>query len=257
MNTSNNLIDRLFAAGAHFGFSKSRRHPSVQSYLFGTKAGTDIFDLERTSELLTDAAEFLRKLGEEGKTVLFVSTKPEVADIVRAHADSVNMPYVTNRWIGGVLTNFQEIRKRLQRLATLKEQKETGELERKYTKKERVVIGREVDKLEYNFGGVARIERIPDAILVVDPRHDHVAVTEANEAKVPVVGIMCSDCNVDLVTKPVLANDSHRQSVTAVLGELARAYQDGRTRYTPKPAQQKPIEHGGSFTRTPRREARA
>lgn len=246
MNTTNNLIERLFSAGSHFGFSKSRRHPSTSGYLFGTKQGTDIFDLERTSELLTDALNFVRTLGEEGKTVLFVSTKQEVSDIVRAHADTVNMPYVTNRWIGGILTNFSEIKKRLARLALLKEQKASGELDRKYTKKERVVIGREVDKLEFNFGGIARIERNPDAMIVVDPRHDHVAVTEANDAKVPVIALMGSDCDLALVTKPILANDSHRKSVSMIMSEISAAYEEGRSRYVPKPVAPKP-----TFERTP------
>lgn len=235
MNTTTNLIQQLFKAGAHFGFSKSRRHPSVGSYLFGTKDGTDIFDLERTSALLKDATEFVRKLGEEGKTVFFVSTKTEVADLVRANADRVNMPYVTNRWIGGIMTNFSEIKKRLARLATLKEQKATGELDRKYTKKERVVIGREIDKLEFNFGGIEKIERMPDAIIVVDPRHDVVAVTEANDAKIPVVALMCSDCDIAMVSKPILANDSHRESVSMILGQLTDAFEEGRSRYVPKP----------------------
>ncbi len=234
MNTTNTLIDQLFKAGAHFGFSKSRRHPSVSSYLFGTKAGTDIFDLERTSKLIDDASAFLKTAGEEGKTVLFVSTKVEVSDLVRASADRANMPFVTNRWIGGILTNFSEIKKRLARLALLKDQGNTGELERKYTKKERLMLGREVEKLEFNFGGIARIERNPDIIVVVDPRHDIVAVTEAKYAKIPVVAIMCSDCDVAMVTKPVLANDSHRESVSTILTILTDAFMDGRTRFVPK-----------------------
>jgi small subunit ribosomal protein S2 len=233
MNTPS-LIQQLFNAGSHFGFSKSRRHPSVTPYLFTTKAGTDIFDLEQTSKLLTDASEFLRKAGEEGKTVLFVSTKTEVSDLVRASADRANMPYVTNRWIGGILTNYSEIRKRISRFISLKEQSASGELDRKYTKKERLMISREAEKLEFNFGGIARIERTPDIMVVVDPRHDKVAVTEARDAKVPVVGIMCSDCDVSLIHKPVLANDSHRASVTTVLNMLVDALIDGRSRYTPK-----------------------
>ena len=245
MNTTNTLIDQLFKAGAHFGFSKSRRHPSVSSYLFGTKAGTDIFDLERTSKLIDDASAFLKAAGEEGKTVLFVSTKIEVSDLVRASADRANMPFVTNRWIGGILTNFSEIKKRLARLATLKDQTATGELERKYTKKERVMIGREMDKLEFNFGGIARIDRNPDIIVVVDPRHDVVAITEAKYAKIPVVAIMCSDCDVAMVTKPVLANDSHRESVRTILTILTDAFMDGRTRFVPKtPATKAPERQG-------------
>lgn len=239
MNTTT-LIQQLFNAGAHFGFSKSRRHPSVSKYLFGSKQGTDIFDLEKTSALLTDALAYVRTLGEEGKTVLFVSTKTEVSDIVRASADRANMPYVTNRWIGGILTNWSEIRKRLARLASFKEQSASGELDRKYTKKEKLMMSREAEKLEFNFGGIARIERTPDAIIVVDPRHDAVAVTEANDAKVPVIGLMCSDCDMAKVTKPILANDSHRASVTLIMQQLTDALIDGRSRYTPKVA--KPTE---------------
>ncbi len=235
MNTTT-LIQQLFSAGSHFGFSKSRRHPSVSKFLFGSKQGTDIFDLEKTSELLTDALDYVRTLGEEGKTVLFVSTKTEVSDLVRASADRANMPYVTNRWIGGVLTNWSEIKKRLARLASFKEQSASGELDRKYTKKERLMMGREAENLEFNFGGIARIERNPDALIVVDPRHDIVAVTEAIDAKVPVVALMCSDCDMAKVTKPILANDSHRASVTLILQLFTDALIDGRSRYVPKVA---------------------
>jgi small subunit ribosomal protein S2 len=243
MNTPT-LIQQLFNAGAHFGFSKSRRHPSVGPYLFGTKQGTDIFDLEKTSALLSEAIEFVRTLGEEGKTVLFVSTKTEVSDIVRACADRANMPFVTNRWIGGILTNWSEIKKRLARLASFKEQSASGELDRKYTKKEKLMMSREADKLEFNFGGISRIERTPDALIVVDPRHDKVAVTEANNAKVPVIALMCSDCDMAMVTKPVLGNDSHRASVTLIMNQLTDALIDGRSRFTPKttkPAERTPV----------------
>jgi small subunit ribosomal protein S2 len=235
---SQTLIENMFKVGAHFGFSKSRRHPSVEQYLFGSKEGTDIFDLEKTSALLSNAVEYIRTLGEEGKTVLFVSTKPEIADIIRAQADRANMPYVTNRWIGGVLTNWSEIRKRLSRLAMLKEQRTTGELDRKYTKKERLMVSREIDKLEFNFGGIARIDRTPDAMVVVDTRHDVVAVTEARDARIPVIGIMCSDCDIAISSLPVLANDSHRASVSHVLGSITDALIDGRSRHTPKVAKQ-------------------
>lgn len=228
------LIKDLFSAGAHFGFSKSRRHPSIAKYIFATKQGTDIFDLERTGALLTDAATYMRELGESGKTVLFVSTKEEVSDLVRAQADGTNMPYVTNRWIGGILTNFSEIKKRILRMTTLREQQASGELERKYTKKERLMISRELDKLGFNFGGIVALERAPDAMLVVDPRHDAVAVREARDARVKVIALMSSDCDLSMVDVPVIVNDAQRESVAFALGELVRAYLDGRTRFAPK-----------------------
>lgn len=234
MSETNTLIQKLYKAGAHFGFSKSRRHPSVKPYIFGTKDGIDVFDLEATERLAREAADMLRTWGEAGKTVLFVSTKTEVADLVRIEAARAGMPGVTNRWIGGTLTNFPEIKKRLLRLSNLKEQQISGELERKYTKKERVMLSREAAKLEHNFGGIAAIERVPDAMVVVDPRHDAIAVTEARSAGLPVVAIANSDCDLSQVTYPVIGNDAHRESVRTLLVDLVDAFLDGRSRFVPK-----------------------
>lgn len=233
---SQNLIDRLFAAGAHFGFSKSRRHPTVTPYIFTNKLGTDIFDLEKTAQLIEDAKATLQEAGEQGKTVLFVGTKDEVSKIVKAQAEKAEMPYVVDRWIGGMLTNFSEIRKRLERLKSLIAERESGELERKYTKKERVMIGREIDKLTFNFGGIVTLEKTPQMLVVVDPRHDSIAVQEANDMKIPVVAIMSSDCDVKKITKPVVLNDALTSSVTLALEELVGAYVEGKKKYTPPPA---------------------
>lgn len=231
--TDSKLIERLFSAGAHFGFTKSRRHPTVTPYLFGTKQGTDIFDLEKTCELLHKAKEVLHEAGKNGKTVLFVGTKKEMSDIVKRHAEEAEMPYVTNRWIGGTLTNFSEIKKRTARLAELVEQSESGELERKYTKKERVMIGREFDKLTFNFGGIRALEKIPQLLLVVDPRHNHIAVSEAHEMNIPVIGITSTDANLSVITHPVLVNDSLQASVDLVLGELTQALAEGKAAFEP------------------------
>lgn len=236
--TKNNqsLIERLFKAGAHFGFSKSRRHPTVKPYLFGNKQGTDIFDLERVAELLHNAQAVLTEAGSLGKVVLFVGTKEETSKLVRAHAEQVDAPFVVHRWIGGMLTNFPQIKKRLDRLTALMAEGESGELERKYTKKERVVLRREMEKLNNNFGGIRTLEKTPDLLVVVDPRHDSIAVTEAREIGIPVVGIMSSDTNMSKITYPVLANDTLQASVSLLLDELTNAYQKGKEAYTPKPA---------------------
>lgn len=231
---NNTLIDRLFQAGAHFGFKKSRRHPSVAPYLFTTKDGNDIFDLEKTSELLAQTKEVLKQAGLQGKTVLFVGTKDEATKLVKAAAEKAEAPYVSNRWIGGMLTNNSEIKKRINRLEALNNEKESGELERKYTKKERVVIGREITKLNFNFAGIANLNRLPEFMLVVDPRHDHVAVTEAHSRNIPIIAIMSSDCDASKVAYPVLANDSLQASVTVLLDELATAYKEGKDAYVPK-----------------------
>lgn len=197
--------------------------------------GTDIFDLEQTAQLLEDAKSMLKEAGEKGQTVLFVGTKDEVSKIVKQYAEEAEMPYVTNRWIGGMFTNFTEIRKRLERLKSLLAERESGELERKYIKKERVVIGREIDKLEFNFGGIQKIDRTPHMILVVDPRHDFIAVQEANDIGIPVIAIMSSDCDVAKVTKPVVVNDALAASVKLALSELTGAYIEGRKTFTPPP----------------------
>ncbi len=230
-NNQSNLVERLFKAGAHFGFKKSRRHPTVIPYLFTTKDGNDIFDLEKTSTLIADAKELLKQAGLLGKTVLFVGTKDEITRIVKDAAQKAETPYVTNRWIGGMLTNFGEIKKRLARLEALNNERESGELDRKYTKKERVVIGREVDKLNTNFGGITTMAKLPDLMVVVDPRHDVVAVTEARSINLPVMAIMSSDCDASKINYPILVNDSLQASVQTVLDELVAAYKEGKAAY--------------------------
>jgi small subunit ribosomal protein S2 len=242
MSTTNStLLQRLFNAGAHFGFKKSRRHPTVVPYLFTTKEGVDIFDLEKTAATLETTKELLQQAGSMGKTVLFVGTKDESSKIVKRIAEGAGAPYVVNRWIGGILTNWSEIKKRIIRLEALTHEMASGELERKYTKKERVMIGREIDKLNFNFSGVAAMQKSPDYVLVVDPRHDAIAVTEASVRGIPVIAVMSSDCDVAKVTYPVVVNDSLQTSVTLVLEELASAYKAGVSAYTPRPVASKEV----------------
>jgi small subunit ribosomal protein S2 len=189
--------------------------------------------------LLGEAKEVLKEAGKNGKKVLFVGTKEEIASIVRKYAVETGMPHMTNRWIGGTLTNFSEIKKRTARLNDLAQQEETGELERKYTKKERVVIGREFDKLTFNFGGIKDLEKVPQLMVIVDPRHNHIAVSEANEMNIPVIGLTSTDANLRVITHPVLMNDSLQASVELVLGELAESLNEGKTAFVPKEEEKK------------------
>jgi small subunit ribosomal protein S2 len=237
MSTTNStLIQRLFNAGAHFGFKKSRRHPTVVPFLFTTKEGVDIFDLEKTAVSVETTKELLKQAGLSGKTVLFVGTKDESAKIIKKIAEQVEAPYVCNRWIGGMLTNFGEIKKRINRLEALTNESVSGELERKYTKKERVMIGREMAKLTFNFGGISKITKSPDYLLVVDPRHDHIAVTEAKVRNIPIIAIMSSDCDASKIDYPVVVNDALQSSVTLILEELSASYKEGVSAYVPRPA---------------------
>lgn len=233
------FIDRLFKAGSHFGFKKSRRHPTVASYLYTTKDGNDIFDLEKTTDLLESAKETLKEAGLQGKTVLFVATKDEASTLMKAAAERCSAPYVTNRWIGGMLTNFTEIKKRIARLQTLTSERESGELERKYVKKERVVIGREATKLTFNFFGISEMTKLPDMMLVIDPRHDIIGVTEALCRNIPVMAIAGSDCDIAKIKHPIIANDSLQKSVSLIIDELATAYLEGKSAYVPKPVEVK------------------
>ena len=251
---SQSLIERLFSAGAHFGFKKSRRHPTITPYLFTSKDGNDIFDLEMTAENIAKASAFLEEAGKNGKTVVFVGTKDEVSRIVKDTAEKIGMPYVSNRWIGGMFTNFSEIKKRLQRLESLSQEQESGELERKYTKKERVLITREMDKLKFNFGGITTLTRPADIMVVVDPRYDFIAVEEAQALNIPVVALMSSDCDASKVTYPVVVNDALQSSVSMVLHELAVALETGKAAYVPRPVVPRPTPLAtDTRTRRPRR----
>ena len=231
-----NLISRLFEAGSHFGFKKARRHPTVANYLYATKDGSDVIDLEKTQASLVEAKEIIKEAGQNGKVVMFVGTKEEASKIVKDAAEKAEVSFVTNRWIGGLLTNWTEMKKRINRLEVLNSEKDSGEAERKYTKKERVVIGRERDKLEFNFGGVSKMPKLPDLMVVVDPRHDHIAVTEAGDKNVPVMALMGTDTDASNIKHPIIANDSLTTSVSLVLNELVTAYAEGKAAFVPKPA---------------------
>jgi small subunit ribosomal protein S2 len=224
------IIERMFSVGAHFGHARSRRHPSVAKHLFGAKGAVELFDLEKTAESLEAAKSYIAKLASEGKVILLVSGKAEARDLLRATAERVGLPYVASRWIGGTLTNFPEIKRRIDRLEKLMGERERGELG-KFTKLERLRIDREIEDLERAFGGLKNMGRIPDALLVVDSRREHIAVAEAKKVKIPVIALINSDCDASLIHYPIPANDASVKSIEFFLGELADAY---RAAYTPK-----------------------
>ena len=219
-------MDALFKVGAHFAFSKSRRHPSMAPYIFGAKNKVEIFDLEKVADLLEETKEYMKKLGSERKKVLFVGGKNEARDVVKAVATKIDMPFVAGRWIGGTLTNFGEIKKRIGRLVELSEKREKGELA-KFTKLERLHIDREIEDLENTFGGLKNLEALPHAVFVVDTKHEEIAVSEANKVGVPVVGIINSDCNAGEIHRFVPGNDSSVASITYFVNELVGAYEEG------------------------------
>jgi small subunit ribosomal protein S2 len=220
-------IDEMFKVGAHFGYSKTRRHSSIAPYIFGVKNKVEIIDLEKTDELLDKALAFIAGLAHEGKQVLFVGGKNEARSSLKIAAESVGMPFVDGRWIGGTLTNFPEIKKRLMKLEDLTNQKEKGELS-KYTKKERLMIDREIANLERFFSGISSMKDLPKAMIVVDSKKEIIAVTEAKRMNIPVVSLCGTDCDIADVNYPVVANDSSVSSITFFVNEIARAYQKAK-----------------------------
>lgn len=225
---SNDLISSLFKAGAHFGYTRSRRHATVQPYIFGTKNKVDIIDLAQTAPILESALGYVRMMGAQNKILLFVGGKPEITDIVREQAASIGMPFVAGRWLGGTLSNFTEIKKRMNRMKELLDSRDQGTLAQKYTKKERLMIDREIARLEENFSGLVSMDRLPDALVIVDTKREDNAVKEARGLGIPVIGIANSDCDLGLVSHPIIGNDATRESVTFFLSQIAQAYQEGR-----------------------------
>ncbi|MBI3019920.1 MAG: 30S ribosomal protein S2, partial [Parcubacteria group bacterium] len=183
-------------------------------------------DLEKTCAHLAAALEEVKGYAARGKAILFVGTKPEARVAVEETATALNMPFVTHRWIGGTLTNFSEIRKRVERLKSLTAQKERGELS-VYSKKERRDMEDEVARLTRNFSGVVGLDRIPDALFIVDPRHEDTAVREALKIGVPLIALANSDCNLKEIRHPILANDVSRSSITFFLDKVREAYKEG------------------------------
>lgn len=222
------LITEMFAAGAHFGYSRSRRHPSVKKFIFGTKNGIEIMDLEKTSVELENAKAFVKTLAKGGKQILFVGTKSESKKVVEDGASAIDMPFVVERWVGGVLTNFPEIKKRVALLEDLRSKKEKGELAM-YTKKERSLIDKDIERLERNFAGIVSMKDIPAAMFVIDPRKESIAMKEAQYLGIPVIALASSDCNVKEIEFAIPGNDSSVSSVSFFVAQIVQAFKDGRT----------------------------
>jgi len=224
---NSSLIESLFSLGAHFGYSRSRRHPSVKDFIFGSKNRVDIIDLEQTIKSLNTALEFVASLAKEGKTILFVGNKYEARKIIKDAADSLDMPYCAERWIGGTFTNFSEIQKRVARLEDILQKKETGGLD-VYTKKERGLIDKELSDLEKRFSGIVSMKKLPNALLVIDSKEEDSAVREARQLGIPVISLSASDCDISLIDYPIVANDSSAESIKFFLDKIVEAYQTSK-----------------------------
>lgn len=225
-------IEAMIEAGVHLGHVRSKRHPGMMPFLWGVRNDVEIIDLTKTREKLLEAKEFLRMLGREKKLILFVGTRPGTKMFVRAAAESLGFPYVHERWIGGTLTNFKVILKRIETLEALEQEQATGGFE-KYTKKERMLKEKEMENLRENFDGLRRLRKIPDAMVIVDISHDTLALQEAKKLGIPVVALTDTNTDPRLVQYPIPSNDDARPAVAYMLKEIEQAVREGQDAIPP------------------------
>jgi small subunit ribosomal protein S2 len=212
-------IKELLEAGVHFGHQTRRWNPRMRRFIYGEREGIHIIDLLQTEQLLKQATEFVTEVAAKGGVILFVGTKKQARDSVQEWAERCQMPYVNRRWLGGLLTNFNTIRKRIQRLHELRELKEGGRLDLLPTK-ERMSMEAELRKLEYNLGGVADMQRIPDAVIIIDLKTEEIGLREADRLEIPIVGLVDTNCDPGPVSYVIPGNDDAIRSCDLIVGAL-------------------------------------
>jgi len=217
----------MLKAGVHFGHSTSRWHPKMKEYIHGSRGHVHIIDLEKTKQQLADALEYVRGVVARGGKIMFVGTKDQSKAIVQKYAESCEMPYVTERWLGGTLTNFHQIKKSIKRLRKLKDQRDKGEL-RKYTKKEQLLLGREIEDMQVKLGGVEKLERVPDVLMALDVRFDKTAIEEAKVIGMNVVALCDTNVNPKLIDYIIPGNDDSVRSIEMICALMADAVKIGK-----------------------------
>ena len=218
----------LLKSGAHFGHTTSRWNPKMKPYIFTVRNNIHILDLEKTKQSLLKAAKFASEVSSKGGTILFVGTKRQSKDLVKKYAADCNMPYVNVRWLGGSFTNFKTIQKTIRKMEKLQSMKASGELENQYTKKEKLMVEREIEKLQKLFEGISNMKKLPDAIFVTDVKHDAIAVTEAQKSKVKIIGIVDTNSNPDKITFPIPCNDDATKAIEIMCAVMSEAITEGR-----------------------------
>jgi len=218
---------QMLEAGAHFGHQTRRWNPKMKRFIFGERNGIYIIDLQQTLTRVETAYNFVRELSANGGTVLFVGTKKQAQDPVRSYADKCGMPYVNERWLGGMLTNFETISKRVGKMLEYERMKASGEFE-VMIKKEALLLDRELEKLQRNLGGLRDMKRRPDAIFVLDTKKEHIAVTEANKLGIPVVAVVDTNVDPDVIQFPIPGNDDAIRANALMSRVIADAIEEGR-----------------------------
>jgi small subunit ribosomal protein S2 len=220
-------LEELFTAGVHVGHHKSHTHPGMRPFIFTIRNNIGIFNLEKTREALMQAYNFLRSVRARSGVILFVCTKEQTKAVVEEVARSCGMPYVTTRWLGGTLTNFETVKKSMRRLNSLEQLVSSGEIER-YTKKEQLTITREIKKMHTMFAGIRDMHELPDALVVFDVQHDAIAVREAQRKHIPIVGVCDANVNPKGIDYVIPANDDAVRGATLIAKLLASAVQEGQ-----------------------------
>jgi len=223
----------LLEAGVHFGHQTRRWNPKMKRFIFGERGGIYIIDLQQTLERLEEAAAFARNLAERGGSVLFVGTKKQSMDAIAEQAQRVGMPYVHHRWLGGLLTNWRTISKRIERLHELRRLRDDGQLDL-LPSKERIAMLAELEKLDTNLGGVADMRKQPDAVFVVDLRKEQLAVREARRLGLPIIALVDTNCDPDEADYVIPGNDDAIRSCSLVIRAIADAIEAGKAKVTPQ-----------------------
>ncbi|PIE75048.1 MAG: 30S ribosomal protein S2 [Deltaproteobacteria bacterium] len=223
----------LLEAGVHFGHQTRRWNPKMKPYIFGARNGIYIVDLQQTLVMFKKAYDFIEGVAESGKTVLFVGTKRQARDVIYEEANRAEMFYVQNRWLGGMLTNFQTIRHGVERLKYLHEIENDGRIEL-FPNKEQIQLQKEKAKLDSNIGGIQNMKSLPGAVFVIDPKNEMIAVKEAKKLKIPVVALVDTNCDPDDIDYVIPGNDDAIRSILLITSKMADACIEGRKRYEEK-----------------------
>ncbi len=230
MEEPNTLIKQLLETGVHFGHQTNRWNPKMAKYIFGEKNGIYIIDLEKTSEAIKKAAAFLKKIVSQGEYVLFVSTKKQAQDIVREHAKRCQMFYVVHRWLGGTMTNFSTIRQSIKRLEELEKMREDGTFD-VLSKKEKAQLTKELEKLIRNLEGIRKMNRLPSALFVIDSKNEAIAIKEAAKLSIPVVAVVDTNSDPDVVDYVIPGNDDAIKSIELITRVMADSILEGRLEF--------------------------
>jgi len=230
------LIRQLLDAGVHFGHQTKRWNPKMRPFIFGSRSGIYLIDLEKTEQHLNAACAFLEETASRGQPILYVGTKKQAKPLLEAEAQRAGMPYVIHRWLGGTLTNFQTIKRNIDRLRELRKQKADGFFER-VSKKDAKRMSRQLEELEASFSGLAQLDRLPSCVIIVDTKREEIAVREANRLNIPIVAICDTNADPDLVSYPIPGNDDAIRSIRLIIAILTESIIVGRQRFL---AQQPP-----------------